>query len=413
MITINQQPQSLTPAYNKMIYHVSSNNTAQDNFKFVCDIYIDNIIIRREKRSKHPNYNACIFDVHRIVESFITHTLGPEFPTFGSNLIDDNWCEVVCKFGEEYGDSSTGVTVYPDLANSSGTYAFNGSVNEFEYIDWDGSDYLMNSTGSLFLMTLPNKTVMRPTTGVRGNTILRNQNYFAYAHTLGAPAIDRLVITTYDVNHNLIDEYQIEQIIVDPIFLMFQIGYNVNSVDAGSFITGSPPVYTDSVYSAQIYLVDASNNRISEEIWLRVIDRCSPYEPFEVHWLDRLGAINTFVFDNASTENDSIDRNQYTLQPGTMAADSFTLSKSDRGKQSFFTSSQKEIRLKSDWITQNEYDWLKYIKESPQIWIYQNGEYLAVNVKDTSYESKKTVNTTLINLELTLDFSQKNHRQRY
>lgn len=413
MITINQQPQSLTPAYNKMIYHVSSNNTAQDNFKFICDIYIDGAYIRREKRSKHPDFNACIFDVHRIVESFVTHTLGSEFPEACSNLIDDNWCSVVCKFGEEYGLSSTGVTVYPDLQNSSGTYAFNGAVNESEYIDWDGSDYLMNSSGSLFLMTLPNKTVMRPTTGIRGNTILRNQNYFAYAHTEDSPFIDRLVISTYDVNHNLIDEYQVEQTRIGAKFMMFPIGYNANLIDAGNFVTGSPPVYTDSVYSSRIYLVDASNNQISEEIWLRVIDRCSPYESFEVHWMDRLGAINTFIFDNASNENDSIDRNEYRIQPGTMASDSFTLSKSDRGKQSFFTASQKELRLKSDWITQNEYDWLKYIKESPQVWIYQGGEYIAMNVKDTSYESKKTANTTLINLELTLDYSQKNHRQRY
>jgi hypothetical protein len=415
MITINQQPDTLTPAYNRMTYHVSSNNTAQPNFKFVCDIYIDSTFIRREKRPKHPLFAACKFDVHRIVESFVTHTFDADL-TYGANIRDNDWCKVQCKFGEEYGDSSTGVTVYPDLANSNSIFAFNGSINNDEFVDWDGDDYTLSSTGSMFMMTLPAKTSPF-SEGVRGNTIIRNQNYFAYTFGVTDYIFDRLVIITYDENKNMIEEYQIENGISPASdsekFTISPIGYNANLIDISKFVTGTPPIYTDSVKYAKIYTVNNSLVQTSESIWLKVIDRCSVYESFEIHWLDRLGAINTFVFDNMSTENDTIERNDYRVQQGTMGATSFTLSKADRGKQTFFTSSEKKINLKSDWITQNEYDWLKYINESPQAWIYRNGEYISINITNTSYESKKTVNGNLINLDLTIDFSNKNYRQRY
>lgn len=420
MITINQQPEELTPAYNEMNYHVSSDNTTEDNFRFVCDIYIDGSFVRREKRSKHPDYTACVFDIHRIVEAFVTQTIEGDITNFGStgsSTRANDWCKVVCNFGEEYGLSSSGTTVYPDLETSDTVYAFNGAINTNEFVDWSADDYILDSSGASFCMTLPLKTSPFAD-GIRGNNILRNQNYFAYTYTNSDYKVDRYVIITYDSNGNFIEEYQIENgnsqasTQDSDKFNLHKIGYNVNNVDVGSFITGTPPVYTDDVYYAKIYTIDSLGIQTSEAIWLKVLDKCSAYEQFEVHWLDRLGAVNTFVFDNIHTENTQITSKEYRKQNGTMSSTAFTLSKSDRGAERYFTSSETQLNLKSDWITQNEYDWLKYLTESPQVWIYVNGEYISMNVVSTSYESKKTVNTTLINFEIILKYSQRNYRQR-
>lgn len=411
MITIEQEPDQFTPAYERQDFVVSSDNTSQPNFKFVCDIYIDSTLIKRMTRPAHPDFNSARFDTHRIIESFVTHDINLT-ATDGVYKNENSFVEFQCKFGEEYGLDSSGVTVYDDLATSSFRYAINASPNSNDFVDWDGSEYVLDSSGGLFLHDYPTFY-----DGKRGGIVLRGQNQWAYFITL-RNKVDRLVITTYDENRSLIDEYQIDNPYVSVStdadqFLRCATGYNANDIDQAQLITGTQPIFTADVKYYEVYTVDASNNLTSETLYFEISDNCSVFDTFELTWLNRLGGFDTFIFDHAHTENIKIDRKQYKQQVGTMAATSFTVTKADRGYQNYFTSSNSELKLRSGWITENEFSWVRFLKESPQVFIISNGELISVNVTDSDYEVKQVLNTNLINFEVTVKYSVNNYRQRY
>lgn len=412
MITIEQDLQELMPSYNELRYVVSSDNTAQDNFKFVCDIYIDGTYTKRLKRPSHPDFASALFDVHRIVESFVTHDINMT-ATDGFYQNTNSYCKLQCKFGEEYGLDSSGVTVYPDLETSSAVYTFNSAVDSLDFTAWQGTNYLLGADTSLFIHSFD---IFYD--GMRGSFIRRNQSFNLYMVNYSTNNVDKLVIITYDSDRVMIDEYQIDNPYVavsndDSRFLRCAIGYNANDIAQIHLTTGTQPIFTEDVKYFKVYAINTGLNESSESLYFEISDECTVYDSYEVHWLDPLGGFNSFVFDNVHTEAISINRKEYKQQVGTMSASSFTVAKSDRGFQNYFTSSNSELKIKSGWINENIFEWLRYVKESPQVFINDGGTLIAVNVTDTNYQVMKKVNGNLINVELTLKYSVNNYRQRY
>lgn len=407
-ITIHQQLDEITPAYNEMIYVVSSTNVAESNFKYIADVYIDGTYTKRLTLPANPTYNNCVVDVHRIVETALTYDISIS-ETSGVTQCLNSWCEVVVKFGEEYGLSSSGVTVYPDLTNSSGCFAFAGSLPEFDFIDYVDNDYILDSSGSLFMTNIP-----------RTNTnITRNQSLFLAGYQNTDNDIDRFVILTYDSSGTFVDEYQITNQYDTPAsddndrFLKFIAGFNANDIPQAQLVTGTQPIFTDSIYSYAVYTVDGSGNKTSETITFNIQEECTPYENFELHFQNVFGFFDSFIFSSKSNTNVSIDRKEYKKQTGTTSSTAFTTTKADRGYENYFTSSNKKITLRSRWMTETEYEWLTELIESPQVFWNYNSELIAINIVSNEYELKKVANDNLIQIEIQIKLSTNNYRQRY
>lgn len=404
-ITIEQELDEINPAYNRMNYVVSSTNTSQPNFKYVADVYIDGTYVKRETYPPHPTLNVANVDIHGVVESFVTYDLSN---TVATSQALNTWCKVQVKFGEQYGLSSSGVTVYPDLTNSTAVYAYAGSLTEFDKIDYVDDNYILDSSGSLFMTNIPRTFNLR-----------RNQNMNIGIYQNQDDVFVHSVYVTYDSAGNLIDEYQVfnnfgtPQIDEDDRFLIIPFGYNVNSVDVGDFTTGTPPVLTDSVAYYDFYTINGGSVITSETIRVNLIDDCSPHESFELHFQNAFGFFDSFVFSKGNTENVNIDRREYKKQTGTLSANAFTVSKQDRGYENYFTSSNRTLTLRSRWVTETEFTWLRELLESPQVYWLKDSEFIAINVTNTSYERKKTASENVFNVELQIKLSTNDYRQRY
>lgn len=413
MITVESQPDDFIPAYSEQRWVVSSDNTSQPNFKFIADIYINGTYVTRLKRPSHPDFPSCVFDPHRIVESFVTHDIALSSGD-GFYKNSNSYCRFELYFGEEYGLDSSGVTVYPDLDTSQITYGYCASPNSLDYVDWVGSNYLLKTIAKKFLHSFP---VFY--SAYRGCMLERNQNFFLSMATFTTNKIDKLVIITYDDTRTMIDEYQIDNPYVDITgdydsrFLRCPIGYNANDIDSMHLTTGTQPIFTDSVKYFKVYTIDTSFARTSEYLYFELYDSCTVYDSFEIHWLDPLGGFNSFVFDHVHNENVKIERKQYKQQVGTQFNNIFSVAKSDRGYQNYFTSLNSEIKVRSGWITETQFSFLKTMKESPQVFFNDGGDLIAINIIDTDYEVKQVVNTNLINFEITFKYSVNNYRQRY
>ncbi len=69
-VTIYNQPQAIAPAGNPLVFTFSSDQTAQDNFSFIVELYIDSSLVLTQQVFRQFNALSRI-DVSQAVEAYI------------------------------------------------------------------------------------------------------------------------------------------------------------------------------------------------------------------------------------------------------------------------------------------------------------------------------------------------------
>jgi hypothetical protein len=112
-ITILANPKDFAPVYNKMEYLISSTNTAQTNFAYLVDIYINGSGTKtvRLRIPVRPSDSYGKVDIHRVLESALTSDVGNPLGIAGTYEAPNSSLTYIVKFGEEYGAT---VVQYPD-----------------------------------------------------------------------------------------------------------------------------------------------------------------------------------------------------------------------------------------------------------------------------------------------------------
>lgn len=405
-ITIEQQPQRYTPAYNDMRYVVSSTNTAQDNFKYICDMYVNGTKVGRIERSPDPDFGVATFDVKRFIHPYITHDIDLT-STAGTETMENSYVVLLCKFGEQYGPSS-GITTYADLTLSSSIYPWSASIGSLTFIDFNYMDYMADSTfiGS-FLTNKP-----------RPHRIYQDQNDWLAMYTRDDNELRVIGVVTYDSDGNVIQSagwlnaYNTPTTVDNHRFIRFPSGYNMN--DVASLSTGSQPILDDSVAYYTIYALDGGLARVSEIMTVNIECDLGATQRYTVYFLNALGAFDTFRFTQYTSKGIAVERKEYKQDVGTLSASAFTVAKTDRGYNSYFTKYGDTWTLRSDVLTDEETVWLEELVTSPEVYIEINGELIAVNVTTNNYDKVLRADTNeLKRLEIQVKFSQDNYRQIY
>jgi hypothetical protein len=410
MITVNQTPQDNTPVYNDMVFHVVSTQTTQPNFRYICDVYVNGNNVERLKRFAHPTLGVAVFDIHDIVEPYLSYDLNALDSTEGTMENENSFVTFFCKFGEEFGDDSTGVTVYPDLTTTSSQYGWNGSFPFKEFVDFDYTDYLLANGG--FLTNMPSPV-----------TIYEDQPQFLHSLT-ASNNFAMIEIKTYDqegAGGTLLGTFRITNnnnsaaTLSEDKFLTIVAGWNLNSVDNANFSLGSQPVLTDSVKSYTIGAYTGGGS-LHGSLHLFNVGECKGTEEgatllFQTNY----GGFETFKFSAARREQVDVTRKEYKKNIGTTSATEYTISKQDRGRVSYFTSSEEKWTLISDWFDDSYIDWLQQLTESPQVYLIDtdNITLISVNIDSPTFQRVRQINQQLINLTLNISFSFNNYRQRY
>ena len=147
-VTIYDQPQLIAPAGNPLVFTFGSDQTAQDNFSFIVELFVDSTMILTQQVFRQFNEYSRI-DVSQAVEAYIRNTI----PTTNLELdATDSMVSYAIIVYEKYGD--------PPITQASDTSttlrAFNAALEYPEWINWDDADYDPAQTqGSLFLTYFP------------------------------------------------------------------------------------------------------------------------------------------------------------------------------------------------------------------------------------------------------------------
>jgi hypothetical protein len=390
-LTITQQPEILTPAYNKQYVTAISNQIAIADFKYVVtvevntsgQIYTENILQRPD--------GYLVFDAQQWVKNYIQHFFNPVLSLASPIQVATNKSVAVKLIITEF---YSGVLQTANKVTIN-YYAFDGCLNDKAFAAYNYNDYLFNATsGKLFL----SKDI---TTITPDNRLMLGQDF--YLHFIQNTAVP---ITNISVDlrrgASTIDNVNIASMPTSTAYNTF-----VMRLNSTMFTTATPQV-GDVIRTS---FNSAAGNIVRYSITLKEL--CTKYKDYVLYYLDRDGNILFFHFEKLSKTNFNKKVNSVTLQKDYLNASfNYTSNSWDREVHNISTMIDSTITLNTDWITETQSTQLNDLFSSPIVYLWDGTEYRPVTITNNSYEEYKLDNESLFNYNVTCSFDTMETRQR-
>ena len=381
-ITIHDQPQLIAPASNPLVFTFSSTETAQDNFSFIVEVFVDSTMILTQQVFRQFNGSSRI-DVSGAIETYIRNTI----PTTNLELdATDSMVTYAIIVYEKYGDPA----ITQASVTSTTLRAFNGSLEYEDWINFDYAIYDPNQTQDAFFLTF------FPLTSKRLVGMYENF-YLAF--------FEQTTVASCDLKVYLLDKYG-NTIATDFITLTATDFYILNV---------GPQVIINNTSITQIdfntcyrYEISVSVQGVSfvgpVNIYMDLA--CQRYEPYRLHWLNKLGCWDSFTFGLVSTNTASLDSFDYERDPGVWSGNSYTYPLYSGQKINYTKRKNKQLTLNSDFITPEIQNWLvTSLYDSPVVYLERdNGtEFEIVKVTNKNYKLKTRRTDGLLQEEILIE----------
>jgi len=382
-ITIISTPNQFMAAYNQVAYEVSSNNTAQPNFNFIVDVNQTsgtNNPLARLKYPVQPSSAQLTFDVGNVIKNYVSFDFFNATGTlFAPNL--NSRLKYYVDFRELYDVSGiptlSGVLASNPTTPSSSSFRWGGN-SIFDFEEFSGTAYY--------------------------DLRVENYGFWNYQGEEICTLTQNKVLTFFDPNR-----------VVDSIRLITSSGYSYTltpttreylyNINAGKFLIDTSGL-TPTGDTYVIRLLDASNNIITQKSF-RYVQECSQYETIRLHWMNKLGAWDSFNFIKNSQRAIDIERKQFKapLEIG--------YAKSDRLKQNYNTTITDVININSDWVSDEVSELLEELATSPLIYLERSAtNFIAVNIVNNSYDVRKYMtDRKLFNVSFDIEYTYNRYRQ--
>jgi hypothetical protein len=404
-VTIERQPEDFQPVFNQNRWIVESNNTAQTNFEYICDVYVNagsTYIARLKRFPDSDGYGD--FDLSRVLADYVSVTLADSSDN-GFNLHRSHYVNYVLKFGEIYGG-----TTYTNLTVTSTQVALMMALSFNQFYDYDYTEYQMEGVYYGNFLTNSPRTLKARRNGYAELHFLNIENAQVYELKINTYLPDGSLIASYTINNPY------ENVNVNNKWVSVGVGiYNLNNSTLSS---GVQLVIDDDAGSYDVALYTQDGDRTSEIITFEIDDTCNRYEGKHIKFLNRLGGFDTFFF--SSNENVFVDvnnREQYTKLAGTVSGSPVTwgYNLSDRGQKVIAVDSQERTILKSGALTDAEYVWLRELITSPEVYAIEtyNGTIYdrPIVITTSSYEEVYKRNKKMSQLTLEYKYAHKENIQ--
>jgi len=380
-ITIYDEPQLIASAGNPLVFTFSSDQTAQPNFSFVVEVYIDGQLRLTQEVFRQFNTLGRI-DVCEAVQSVVAN---PEITTAIEYNATNSMVEYYIKVYEKYGSTPT----IQDDDTSATLLAFNGALEYREWVNFNYDDYDPWQTNfAKFLTYFPRSK--RALCGMEENF------YLGYFEQTGAQTAT-LVVNLFDINGSNIafGSYNI----TESEFVILNVGPQV-IIDN----TAINQVDFDDCYYYTVY-VELTD--IATETFTIYMDLdCKRYDTYRLHWLNKLGSFDSFTFSLVSTEAANVKSYGYQRDPGVWDGTSYTYPLYAGQAINFAKTKTETLTLNSDWINQDIQQWLvKSLYDSPLVYLErENGtEFEPVKVTNSNYTLKQRRRDGLIQETINID----------
>ena len=381
-ITIHDQPQLISPASNPLVFTFSSTETAQDNFSFIVEVFVDSTMILTQQVFRQFNALSRI-DVSGAIETYIRNTI----PTTNLELdATDSMVTYAIIVYEKYGDPA----IIQASSTSNTLKAFNGSLEYEDWINFDYAIYDPNQTQDAFFLTF------FPLTSKR--LVGMDENFYLAFFEQTAVASCDLNIYLLDISGNTIATDFITLTTTD--FYILNVGPQV-IIDN----TSITQIDFDTCYRYEIS-VSVQGVSFVGPINIYMDLACQRYEPYRLHWLNKLGCWDSFTFGLVSTNTASLDSFDYERDPGVWSGNSYTYPLYSGQKINYTKRKNKQLSLNSDFITPEIQNWLvTSLYDSPVVYLERdNGtDFEIVKVSNKNYKLKTRRTDGLLQEEILIE----------
>lgn len=379
MITLITQPTLTTTVYNPIVFAVESDNTAQCSFKYICDVYVEgNYIIRLPYL---PNENGhAVFNVNNILADYVKSN--PKANLYGIQDTGDVIIKYNLSFGEIYDPTPNCDAIpvtYPDLLITTDFYTFNCGLNHREFLSYQRTDIPFVFEPAVRFLTDQPANIY---TAFGEQAELSFFNSGVEKVRIDLIAFDGSVSSTRYINIPPVNDTASRIITVG-------VGIeNINNTIPFASINNSINKYTVS-------LVDVSNQIISEIKTYTIDRRKTRYDPIRIKWLNKYGVYDSYSFSLSNSTTTSVNKKTFNkLLSGNYLAGEWTYNVSDRGRTVTTSDSKDKIVAVSNWLSDEEHEWLKGIVNSVDVYAQDTNPlycfystYNAVNVVLVSHHT--------------------------
>jgi hypothetical protein len=348
------------PASNPIQVTVNSNNNGLCNFRYVCDVYINNSNVFRFKLFPDPSTGYGFFQVNDVINDYLTaYTNKPLNAglTVGSSTAEKSLVSVYLRFGEEYDNSINcdgTIVVYPNLATSNTFYCYYGAFQYEDFPDYNDSDYLVDYTTAgekKFLTNRPRGSV----------SVSYADTYYIDWISLAQPTSGTNLVVeldsgaTYSIPTATLSNVRRWRAAVGP--------YNINRYFNDSIINSSVKYY-------DVYLF-RNGNRLTEK-WRINVTAPGTFRT-RIGFIGLLGSIEYITFYLRNRQAIQVDRRNYKkfLSP--------TYAVGDRALTTYATGAKLGGRV-STFVDRNTSTWLWEMWVSPNVWTDRRPEMISWRV---------------------------------
>ena len=399
-ITIQSSPAPYSSMHDDLWYVSSSNNVGQTAFKFVYDVYVNGSQVSRTK--VYPSSSAegsyGVFNPSPMVRSFVTNYFEPS----GSSILvaSNNKIKVdsEIKIGEEY---VSGGNLITNLNLASGALsAYNYYPPLFADILFINEDNPLNLSTYYDNLLIENFTddwlTERDTTDI---SIEYGDSFYA--------TYFRVTVGTYNAFIDVINE---SGTVIDTVSggISFLGEMNLFNCQAGNINTfAGRTMITENTYGYNVYLKrGAATSRK-----LQFKQKCYPkFRQYNLNFLNRLGGWDTMKFalvNRRSSEfkKTSYRKNEWQLSGNTMSnIDAYN--KYNESTVNYAIQHKDMFHLISDWVSEQDYDWLAQLVASPIVYMEVQGAFFPVNISNNNYQYKLESADKLFNFEIDIEVSK-------
>lgn len=400
-----QQPDSIVSGFNEMNFVVSSNISGYAGFKFKSKL-IDSVgvTIAEFYHLKQPTYGNLLFDAHRTIENYLSYDI--------SNLIagTTGWQKGInvfktYKLNVQEFSSASGLLA---SAVTTDIIAVNSAMDWQDWVNFGlGSRIATNSTRK-FMTNSPTRIKIRSTDSYELGTIMTTANY-----------VNNLKIETYDFTNTLVQTATITNAysaMPDDGSKFPSILCGPANLNASTLATGSQPLITTAIKYYRVAAFDNAAGQSTEWKEFELDQECLRESYNRLYFLNSLGRFDAFNFNQVSEDNIEVSKSNYDKLLGTLSLSGFTHNTYERSTSVFHSKIKQKYKLRSGFVDTATAFWLKELLASPIVYmivpINTGNTWVAVNIDETSYTSKKVISDKLFNIELNISLSNDSQRQR-
>jgi hypothetical protein len=430
-----QSPPVYSSAYNPIIWMVASDETQNYNFKYIFDVYIGGATgAIRFKTPANPAGRG-IIDVSALIQNEIIITdnlpMLSGTPFYGGTGLAG---EVYILAGEEYSITLNGEVIQYNGLGGTGSPAYGlyadgnfrpapnsvtpvvalawgqGANLYYDYLASGGEDVLVYemalgqvaNTGGKFLTRCP-QTVQSIRSDETFTLSWLNYNFeaatepqtFPYAMkvttflggaTVGATGFLNIEAnggnwtscTTFGTGPTAASDYL--------------NAFKINMADVQNEIPGAFDTVTLQLFPYETYgTCTLGATGLSETITLQIDDtNCWGFEPIRFTWLNNLGGRDWYTFIKRNTFTQNASRNTFYKLPGYWSASTYSVQDSQParyGTTTFRMDLTNSWTASTNWLTEEESNWLRSMFASPHVIVYLPGrsQPTLINITDADY----------------------------